>query len=124
MNIVLKTREELGLGERKATAETGLAKEMFAGLSYKLNIRKDKRPSMTFYDDEGRQQTVTVEEQLEAPVRAGKITDEHLLGFTIIKGDEGGLFFLAPRLQTEGKKVDDVKIKVLTPATFNELAGY
>jgi hypothetical protein len=79
---------------------------------------------MTFYDDAGNSTTVTVEEQLEAPVRAGKITDEHLMGFTVIKGDEGGLFFLAPRAQTEGKKVDDAKIKKLDPVSYHQLAGF
>ena len=121
MEITLKTREELGLSAT-TTAETGLAKDLFKGLSAKLNIRKDSRPSITFFDEvTNKSQTVTVEAQLEAPVRTGKITKEHLMGFTIIRANNDGLYFLAPRANTESFKVDDVVIKPIDALSIADL---
>ena len=124
MEIVLKTREELGLTASTSTAETGIAKDLFKGLSYVLNIRKDKRPSVTFIDEKtNKSQTVTVEEELIEPVRTGKITINHLLGFTVIRADNDGLYFLAPKTRATGK-VDDTEIQQLDAVSYNELAGY
>jgi hypothetical protein len=124
MEIVLKTREELGLSESSSAAETGVAKDLFKGLSYVLNIRKDKRPSVTFIDEKtNKSQTVTVEEELIEPVRTGKITINHLMGFTVIRADNDGLYFLAPKTRAVGK-VDEVEIIALEAVTYNELAGY
>lgn len=124
MEIVLKTREELGLSESTGTAETGIAKDLFKGLSYVLNIRKDKRPSVTFIDQKtNKSQTVTVEEDLIEPVRTGKITINHLLGFTVIRADNDGLYFLAPKVRAMGN-VDDTEVQTLDAVSYNELAGY
>lgn len=125
MEIVLKTREELGLSASTGvTAETGLAKNLFKGLKWVLNNKKTKTPSITFFDPKtDKSQTVTVEEQLIEPVRTGKITANHLLGFTIIKSPNGGLYFLAPR-ERSGGDVDTTEVIQLEAVTFNELAGY
>jgi hypothetical protein len=124
MEIVLKTREELGLSASTGTSETGIAKDLFKGLSYVLNNRKGTRPSVTFIDEAtNKSQTVTVEETLEEPVRTGKITINHLLGFTVIKAPNNGLYFLAPKTRATGK-VDDTEVKQLDAVSYNELAGY
>ena len=125
MEIVLKTREELGLSAGTgATAETGFAKDLFKGLKWVLNNKKTKTPSITFFDPKtDKSQTVTVEEQLIEPVRSGKITGNHLFGFTIIKSPNGGLYFLAPR-ERAGGDVDDTEIATLDAVSYNELAGY
>jgi hypothetical protein len=121
MQITLKTREELGLSVRQ-TAETGMPKVLFAGLAAKLNIRKDSRPSVTFFDPiTEKSQTVTVEEQLEPAVRSGKITLDHLMGFTVIRANNDGLYFLAPRVNTESVKVDDVVIKPIDALSIADL---
>jgi hypothetical protein len=124
MEIVLKTREELGLKETTSTTESGIAKDLFKGLSYILNIRKDKRPSVTFIDEKTNKSiTVCVEKDLEQPVRAGKITINHLLGFTVLRGDNDGLYFVAPKARALGN-VDDTEIQQLDAVSYNELAGY
>jgi hypothetical protein len=124
MEIVLKTREELGLTASTGTTESGIAKDLFKGLSYILNIRKDKRPSVTFIDEETNKSiTVCVEKDLEQPVRAGKITINHLLGFTVLRGDNDGLYFVAPKARALGN-VDDTEIQQLDAVSYNELAGY
>lgn len=124
MEIVLKTREEAGLTASTSTAESGIAKDLFKGLSYVLNNRKDKRPSVTFIDDKTNKSiTVTVEQDLIEPVRTGKITINHLLGFTVLRGDNDGLYFLAPKVRAIGK-VDDTKVETLDAVSYNELAGY
>ena len=112
MEIVLKSREELGLTATTSTAETGIAKDLFKGLSYILNNRKGVRPSVTFIDEKtNKSQTVTVEEDLIEPVRSGKITINHLLGFTVIRANNDG-------------KVDDTEVETLDAVRYNELAGY
>lgn len=124
MEIVLKTREELGLTATTSTAETGIAKDLFKGLSYILNNRKGVRPSVTFIDEKtNKSQTVTVEEDLIEPVRSGKITINHLLGFTVIRANNDGLYFLAPKTRSTGK-VDDTEVETLDAVSYNELAGY
>lgn len=124
MEIVLKTREEAGLTASTSTTESGIAKDLFKGLSYVLNNRKDKRPSVTFIDDKTNKSiTVTVEQDLIEPVRTGKITINHLLGFTVLRGDNDGLYFLAPKVRAIGK-VDDTKVETLDAVSYNELAGY
>jgi hypothetical protein len=132
MEIVLKTREELGLEPIEVSnVSADIAKEVFKGLAYKLNIRTGKVPSMTFWDPNDKETdinkrksiTATCSAGLEAPVRAGKIKEEHLLGFTVVNYGEGW-FFVAPKTQTVGGLVDDVTIVDLTPVTFEELAGY
>ena len=122
MEIVLKTREELGLETKAASgAETGIAKDLFKGLGFNLNNRAGVRPSVTFFDNAtGKQETVTVEEALVEPVRTGKITINHLLGFTVIRYPEGGLFFLAPKVRATGL-VDDTEVKSLDALSFNDL---
>ena len=124
MEIVLKTREEAGLTASTGTTESGVAKDLFKGLSYVLNNRKDKRPSVTFIDEKTNKSiTVTVEQDLIEPVRTGKITINHLLGFTVLRGDNDGLYFVAPKVRAIGK-VDDTEVKSLDAVTYNELAGY
>jgi hypothetical protein len=124
MEIVLKTREELGLTESASANALGTAKELFKGLRYVLNVRKGKRPSMTFIDDvTNKSATVTVEETLEDAVRSGKITEAHLMGFTILRGDNEGLYFVAPKVRAGGN-VDDVVVQQLDAVSYNELAGY
>jgi hypothetical protein len=124
MEIVLKTREELGLTASTGTTESGIAKDLFKGLSYILNVRKDKRPSVTFIDEKTNKSiTVCVEKDLEQPVRAGKITINHLLGFTVLRGDNDGLYFVAPKARALGN-VDDTEIQQLDAVSYNELAGY
>jgi hypothetical protein len=124
MEIVLKTREELGLTASTGTTESGVAKDLFKGLSYILNNKKDKRPSVTFIDDKTNKSiTVTVEEDLIEPVRTGKITINHLLGFTVLRANNDGLYFVAPKVRAIGK-VDDTEVKTLDAVTYNELAGY
>lgn len=124
MEIVLKTREEAGLTASTGTTESGVAKDLFKGLSYVLNNRKDKRPSVTFIDEATNKSiTVTVEQDLIEPVRTGKITINHLLGFTVLRGDNDGLYFVAPKVRAIGK-VDDTEVKSLDAVTYNELAGY
>jgi len=124
MEIVLKTREEAGLAASTGTTESGVAKDLFKGLSYVLNNRKDKRPSVTFIDEATNKSiTVTVEQDLIEPVRTGKITINHLLGFTVLRGDNDGLYFVAPKVRAIGK-VDDTKVETLDAVTYNELAGY
>ena len=124
MEIVLKTREEAGLTASTGTTESGVAKDLFKGLSYVLNNRKDKRPSVTFIDEATNKSiTVTVEQDLIEPVRTGKITINHLLGFTVLRGDNDGLYFVAPKVRAIGK-VDDTEVKTLDAVTYNELAGY
>ena len=121
MEITLKTREELGLSAvTESGAETGLAKDLFKDLGYHLNNRAGVRPSVTFFDDKGKQETVTCSEELVEPVRTGKITINHLLGFTIIRYPEGGLFFLAPKVRASGK-VNDVEIIALEAVTYADL---
>ena len=124
MEIVLKTREELGLKEGASANALGTAKELFKGLKYVLNVRKNKRPSVTFIDEKtNKSATVTVEETLVDPVRAGKITINHLLGFTILRGDNEGLYFVAPKVRAMGD-VDSTEVKTLEAVSYNELAGY
>jgi hypothetical protein len=124
MEIVLKTRAELGLPENANTTESGVAKDLFKGLSYILNVRKDKRPSVTFIDEaKNTSITVCVEKDLDEPVRTGKITINHLLGFTVLRGDNDGLYFVAPKARAIGK-VDDTEVKTLDSVSYNELAGY
>jgi hypothetical protein len=124
MEIVLKTRAELGLPENANTTESGVAKDLFKGLSYILNVRKDKRPSVTFIDEaKNTSITVCVEKDLDEPVRTGKITINHLLGFTVLRGDNDGLYFVAPKARAIGK-VDDTEVKTLDTVSYNELAGY
>jgi hypothetical protein len=124
MEIVLKTREELGLTETTSTTESGIAKDLFKGLDAVLTVRKDKRPSVTFIDPATNKSiTVCVEKDLETPVRTGKITKEHLMGFTVLRGDNDGLYFVAPKARATFK-VDDVIIKELDAVSYNELAGY
>lgn len=124
MEIVLKTREELGLKETTSTTESGIAKDLFKGLDGILNVRKDKRPSITFIDrTTNKSITVCVEKDLEQPVRTGKITKEHLMGFTVLRGDNDGLYFVAPKARATFK-VDDVVVEQLDAVTYNELAGY
>ena len=124
MEIVLKTREELGLKETTSTTESGIAKDLFKGLDGILNVRKDKRPSITFIDRATNKSiTVCVEKDLEQPVRTGKITKEHLMGFTVLRGDNDGLYFVAPKARATFK-VDDVVVEQLDAVTYNELAGY
>lgn len=124
MEIVLKTREEAGLTASTSTTESGIAKDLFKGLSAVLNVRKNKRPSVTFIDDKTNKSiTVTVEEDLIEPVRTGKITKEHLMGFTVLRGNNDGLYFIAPKARATFK-VDDVIIKELDTVSYNELAGY
>lgn len=124
MEIVLKTREELGLTANASTIETGIAKDLFKGLSYVLTNRKDKRPSVTFIDEATNKSiTVCVEKDLVDPVRSGKITINHLLGFTVLRGDNDGLYFVAPKARATGK-VDDTAVQQLDAVSYNELAGY
>ena len=124
MEIVLKSREELGLTENASASALGTAKELFKGLKFVLNVRKGKRPSMTFIDEKtNKSATVTVEESLEEPVRTGKITEAHLMGFTILRGDNQGLYFVAPKVRAGGN-VDDVVVEQLDAVSYNELAGY
>jgi hypothetical protein len=124
MEIVLKTREELGLTANASTIETGIAKDLFKGLSYVLTNRKDKRPSVTFIDEATNKSiTVCVEKDLVEPVRSGKITINHLLGFTVLRGDNDGLYFVAPKARATGK-VDDTAVQQLDAVSYNELAGY
>ena len=124
MEIVLKTREELGLKETTSTTESGIAKDLFKGLDGILNVRKDKRPSITFIDRATNKSiTVCVEKDLEQPVRTGKITEAHLMGFTILRGDNQGLYFVAPKVRAGGN-VDDVVVEQLDAVSYNELAGY
>lgn len=124
MEIVLKTREELGLQAGTPTSETGIAKDLFKGLNYILNNRKDKRPSVTFINEKDNTSiTVSVEEALIEPVRTGKVKIEHLLGFTIIRANNDGLYFLAPKARATGS-VDTTAVIELTAVTFEELAGY
>lgn len=124
MEIVLKTREEAGLTGTTGTTESGVAKDLFKGLSYVLNNRKNKRPSVTFIDEATNKSiTVTVEQDLIEPVRTGKININHLLGFTVLRGDNDGLYFVAPKVRAIGK-VDDTEVKTLDAVTYNELAGY
>ena len=124
MEIVLKSREELGLKENASANALGTAKELFKGLKYVLNVRKGKRPSMTFIDPvTDKSATVTVEETLEEPVRTGKITEAHLMGFTILRGDNEGLYFVAPKVRAGGN-VDDVVVEKLDAVSYNDLAGY
>ena len=123
MNIVLKTREELGLKE--STAKTlGTAKELFKGLKFVLNVKKDKRPSVTFID-EAKNTSITVccSEALSEPVRSKKITINHLLGFEILRGDNDGLYFVPPTDRVLGS-VDDTEVVKLEAVGYNELAGY
>jgi hypothetical protein len=125
MEIVLKTREELGLTATTATIESGIAKDLFKGLNgIPTFYRKDKRPSVTFVDPvTNKSITVCVEKDLVEPVRTGKITINHLMGFTVLRGDNDGLYFVAPK--TIGAfKVDDVEIQQLDAVSYNELAGY
>lgn len=125
MEIVLKTREELGLKETTSTIESGIAKDLFKGLTgIPTFFRKDKRPSITFVDPiTNKSITVCVEKDLVEPVRAGKITKEHLMGFTVLRGDNDGLYFVAPK--TLGAfKVDDVEVEQLDAVSYNDLAGY
>ncbi len=124
MEIVLKTREELGLTATTGTTESGIAKDLFKGLNGILNVRKDKRPSVTFIDPATNKSiTVCVEKDLETPVRTGKITINHLMGFTVLRGDNDGLYFVAPKARATFK-VDDVEVIALEAVTYNELAGY
>jgi hypothetical protein len=124
MEIVLKTREELGLAETTSTTESGIAKDLFKGLNGILNVRKDKRPSVTFIDPATNKSiTVCVEKDLETPVRTGKITINHLMGFTVLRGDNDGLYFVAPKARATFN-VDDVEVKTLDAVSYNELAGY
>lgn len=124
MEIVLKTREELGLQEATGASETGIAKDLFKGLSYILNNRKDKRPSVTFINDKDKTSiTVSVEEALVEPVRTGKIKIEHLMGFTVIRANNDGLYFLAPKVRATGS-VDDVKVIAIEAIAYEELIGY
>jgi hypothetical protein len=125
MEIVLKTREELGLTASTGTTESGIAKDLFKGLKgIPTFYRKDKRPSVTFIDEvTNKSITVCVEKDLVDPVRKGNITIEHLMGFTVLRGDNDGLYFVAPK--TIGAfKVDDIIIKELDAVSYNELAGY
>jgi hypothetical protein len=124
MEIVLKTREELGLQAGTATSETGVAKDLFKGLGYILNNRKDKRPSVTFIDKATNKSiTVSVEESLIEPVRAGKIKIEHLLGFTVIRASNDGLYFLAPKVRAVGD-VNTTEVITLEAVNYEELIGY
>jgi hypothetical protein len=124
MEIVLKTREEQGLTESTSTIESGIAKDLFKGLKFILNNRKDKRPSVTFIDDKTNKSiTVCVEKDLVEPVRTGKITINHLLGFTVLRGDNDGLYFIAPKVRATGD-VDTTDVVTLEAVTYNELAGY
>jgi hypothetical protein len=124
MEIVLKTREEQGLQVTTGTAESGIAKDLFKGLKFILNNRKDKRPSVTFIDEKtDKSITVCVEKDLVEPVRTGKITINHLLGFTILRGDNDGLYFIAPKVRAIGD-VDSTEVLELEAVTFNQLAGY
>ena len=124
MEIVLKTREELGLAATTGTTESGIAKELFKGLNGILNVRKDKRPSVTFIDPKTNKSiTVCVEKDLETPVRTGKITINHLLGFTVLRGDNDGLYFVAPKARATFA-VDDTEVQELDAVSYNELAGY
>ena len=124
MEIVLKTREELGLTATTGTTESGIAKDLFKGLNGILNVRKDKRPSVTFIDPATNKSiTVCVEKDLETPVRTGKITINHLMGFTVLRGDNDGLYFVAPKARATFK-VDDVEVIALEAVSYNELAGY
>jgi hypothetical protein len=120
MEITLKTREELGLSANGSTAETGIAKDLFKGLKFILNNRAGVRPSVTFFNDEGKSVTVTAEEALVEPVRTGKITINHLLGFTVIRANNDGLYFLAPKVRAEGS-VDNTEVKDLDALSFNDL---
>jgi hypothetical protein len=123
MNIVLKTREELGL-TASTPSESGIAKDLFKGLKYILNVRKDKRPSVTFINEtDNTSITVCVEKDLVEPVRTGKITINHLLGFTVLRGDNDGLYFIAPKVRALGD-VDTTEVVELEAVTYNELAGY
>lgn len=115
MVITLEQRETTA-----STAETGVAKDLFKGLNYILNNKAGKRPSVTFFDDKGGSKTVTVEEALVEPVRQGKITINHLLGFTIIKADNDGLYFLAPKARAAGS-VDATDIIELNALTYFDL---
>ena len=125
MEIVLKTREELGLTASTGTTESGIAKDLFKGLKgIPTFYRKDKRPSVTFIDEvTNKSITVCVEKDLVDPVRKGNITIEHLMGFTVLRGDNDGLYFLAPKTRATGK-VDDTEIQQLDAVSYNELAGY
>tara|TARA_R110000782_G_scaffold74248_3_gene148432 strand:+ start:15361 stop:15735 length:375 start_codon:yes stop_codon:yes gene_type:complete len=124
MEIVLKTREEQGLTASTTTTESGIAKDLFKGLKFILNIKKDKRPSVTFIDEKTNKSiTVCVEKELVDPVRAGKITINHLLGFTVLRGDNDGLYFIAPKVRAMGE-VDSIEVESLEAVTFNQLAGY
>lgn len=120
MEITLKTREELGLAANGSTAETGIAKDLFKGLNYILNNRAGVRPSVTFFNAEGKSVTVTAEEALVEPIRTGKITINHLLGFTVIRANNDGLYFLAPKVRAEGA-VDTTEVKSLDALSFNDL---
>ena len=124
MEIVLKTREELGLTANTTVSETGVAKDLFKGLDYVLTNRKDKRPSMSFIDPKTNKSiTVVVEEALIEPVRTGKIKAEHLLGFTVIRANNDGLYFLAPKVRATGS-VDATNVIGLDAVSFEELIGY
>ena len=131
MEIILKTREELGLPEKTSNVSADVAKEVFKGLAYKLNIRTKKVPSMTFWDPNDKETdinkrksiTATCSAGLEAPVRDGKIKEEHLLGFTVVNYGEGW-FFVAPKTPTVGGLVDDVTIIELDAVNYEELIGY
>tara|TARA_R110000822_G_scaffold4222_3_gene18154 strand:+ start:92 stop:466 length:375 start_codon:yes stop_codon:yes gene_type:complete len=124
MEIVLKTREELGLSAGTTTTESGIAKDLFKGLKYILNNRKDKRPSVTFIDDKTNKSiTVCVEKDLVDPVRTGKITINHLLGFTVLRSPNDGLYFVAPKVRATGD-VDSTEIQSLDAVSYNDLAGY
>ena len=133
MEIVLKTREELGLKvlpESNVVAD--VAKNVFKDLAFKLNIRTGKVPSMTFWDPNDKETdprkrksiTATCSAELEAPVRSGKLKEEHLLGFTVVNYDDNGWFFVAPKTQTVGGLVNDVVVVSLDAVSYNELAGY
>ena len=125
MEIVLKTREEQGLAPATtSTIESGIAKDLFKGLDAVLNVRTGVRPSVTFIDSKTNKSiTVCVEKDLETPVRTGKITKEHLMGFTVLRADNDGLYFVAPKARATFK-VDDVVVEQLDAVSYNELAGY
>ena len=94
------------------------------GTTYPMYTSRGSSHPDTFIDEKTNKSiTVCVEKELVDPVRAGKITINHLLGFTVLRGDNDGLYFIAPKVRAMGE-VDSIEVESLEAVTFNQLAGY
>ena len=121
MEALLKTRAVLGLEESTFTErESAYAKDLFKGLKHRLTNNGKTTPSVTFFNEKGDQETVTVVQSLTEAVRAKRLTVEHLLGFPIQVMDNGGKYFTSP-FQSVAGDVDTTAIKTIDQISFDDI---